>query len=116
MLEERASMITKALKRKEVELGFIHIPIKSRAELIGGIIAPFDTKLNNFPAKIDRQGRLRCSKYLKDKFPINTEVAITKDENGFQISLDGQKQESSTPENIQMLGIHRNSILLRTGN
>ena len=103
MIETLATMITKSLKRKEVELGFIQIPIKSRAELLGELTAPFETKLNNFPAKVDRQGRLRCSKYLKDRFPINSEVAITKDENGFQVSLNGQKQEPSTSDNAQIL-------------
>jgi hypothetical protein len=52
------TIVTKALKRKEVELGFLHIPVKNRTELLGETIAPFDTKLNNFPAKVDKQGRL----------------------------------------------------------
>lgn len=102
MIETLATMITKSLKRKEVEIGFIQIPIKSRAELLGELTAPFETKVNNFPAKVDKQGRLRCSKYLKDRFPINSEVAITKDENGFQVSLNGHEQEISTPDNIQI--------------
>ena len=86
-------MITKSLKRKEVELGFLRIPVKNRAELLGKIIAPFNTKLNNFPAKIDRQGRLWCSEYLKEKFPINTEVNLSRNECGFQVIVNDQKHE-----------------------
>jgi hypothetical protein len=63
-------MITKTLKRKEVEIGFIHIPTENRNEFIGETPTPFETKLNDFPAKVDKQGRLRCPTFLKQKFPI----------------------------------------------
>ena len=59
-------MATKTLKRKEVDLGFINIPAKNRAELIGNTPIPFNTKLNEAPAKIDKYGRL-WSEYLKNK-------------------------------------------------
>ena len=60
------AMATKMLKRKEVDLGFINIPAKNRAELIGNTPIPFNTKLNEEPAKIDKYGRL-WSEYLKNK-------------------------------------------------
>lgn len=89
------AMVSKALKRKEVELGFIHIPVKNRAELLGDMPVPFDTKLNDAPAKVDKYGRL-WSEYLKNKFPISTEVTLTRDEGGFQVIANGQKQELAT--------------------
>lgn len=88
-------MVTKALKRKEVELGFVHIPAKNRAELMGDLSGPFDTKLNDLPAKVDKYGRL-WSEYLKDRFPVNTEVTLNRNENGFQVTANGQKQELAT--------------------
>ena len=33
-------MVTKTLKKIEVELGFIHIPAKNRAELMGDMPVP----------------------------------------------------------------------------
>jgi DNA modification methylase len=87
-------MITKILKRKEVELGFVRIPIKDREELIGENKVPFDTKLNNLPAKVDRQGRIWCSDGLKERFPINTAVSLSKNEGGFQLVTIEQKQEA----------------------
>ena len=54
-------MLTKTVKRKEVELGFVRIPLRSRAELLDGLATPFDTKLNDLPARVDRQGRIWCS-------------------------------------------------------
>ena len=99
--------ITKALKRKEVELGFLHIPVKNRLELLGETIAPFDTKLNNFPAKVDKQGRLWCSELLKNKFPINAEVELSKNENGFLITLNG-KHEPIANENAPEFTVAEN--------
>jgi DNA modification methylase len=94
-------MVTKALKRKEVELGFVYIPVKNRAELLGDTPVPFETKLNGLPAKIDKRGRIR-SEYLKDKFAINTEVTLTRNENGFQVAVNGQKQEVIALEDMQV--------------
>lgn len=91
-------MITKALKRKEIELGFIHIPVKNRAELLGENRAPFITKINDHPAKVDKQGRLWCSQ-LKDSYPINSEIELSKNEDGFIITLNGvngKKQEEES--------------------
>ena len=85
-------MITKILKRKEVEFGFIHIPAESRLEFIGETPTPFETKLNDFPAKVDRQGRLRCAQFLKKKFPINSEIELSKTENGFLVKLNGEHE------------------------
>ena len=64
------AMVTKTLKKMEVSLGFVHIPAQHRAELLGDTPAPFETKLNELPAKVDRQGRL-WSDYLKNKYPVN---------------------------------------------
>jgi site-specific DNA-methyltransferase (adenine-specific) len=93
-------MATKTLKRKEVDLGFINIPAKNRAELIGNTPIPFNTKLNEEPAKIDKYGRL-WSEYLKNRFPLDTEVTIARNENGFLITANGKKQEIATENNLQ---------------
>jgi hypothetical protein len=37
-------MVTKALKRKEVELGFVRIPVKNRAEIMGDLPVPCFSK------------------------------------------------------------------------
>ena len=97
-------MVTKTLKRKEVDLGFINIPAKNRAELIGNTPIPFNTKLNEAPAKIDKYGRL-WSEYLKNRFPLNTEVTIARNETGFLVSADEQRQAFAVtvaPENEQV--------------
>ncbi|HLE75985.1 MAG TPA: site-specific DNA-methyltransferase [Candidatus Bathyarchaeia archaeon] len=93
-------MVTKTLKKMEVELGFVHIPAKNRAELMGDLSVPFDTKLNDLPAKVDKYGRL-WSDYLRDRFSVNTEVTLTRNENGFQVTANGQKQKPAISENIQ---------------
>jgi site-specific DNA-methyltransferase (adenine-specific) len=85
-------MISKALKRTEVELGYVHIPVKDRAELIGDKSAPFDTMLNNFPAKVDKYGRL-WSEHLKNKYKVNTEITLTKNGNGFEVTVNGKMQK-----------------------
>ncbi len=85
-------MVTKALKKMEVERGFIHIPAKNRAELMGDQSAPFDTMLNDLPAKVDKYGRL-WSDYLKQRYPVDTQVTISKNSGGFQITAIEQTQE-----------------------
>src|SRR3989304_7490966 len=97
---EMIAMATKTLKRKEVDLGFINIPAKNRAELIGNTPIPFNTKLNEAPAKIDKQGRL-WSEYLKNRFPLNTEVTIARNEMGFLVTANGQNQEVTIENNLQ---------------
>ena len=94
------AMVTKTLKKMEVSLGFVHIPAKHRAELIGDTPVPFETKLNELPAKIDRQGRL-WSDYLKNKYPVNTQITISKNCEGFQIAAVNQKQENISTETVQ---------------
>ena len=95
-------MITKVLRQKEVELGFVQIPLKGRAELFGDMAVPFDTKLNDLPAKVDKYGRI-WSGYLKDRFAVNTEVTLTRNVGGFQVTANGQKQEIATSENNQAI-------------
>jgi len=85
-------MVTKILKRMEIAHGFIQIPSKNRAELMGSETVPFDTTLNDSPAKVDKYGRL-WSEYLKNRYIVNTEVTLSRNENGFQITANGHKQE-----------------------
>jgi DNA modification methylase len=62
---------------------------------------PFDTKLNDLPAKVDKYGRL-WSEYLRDRFPVNIEVTLSRNESGFQVIANGQREEVTTsPENEQ---------------
>src|SRR4030066_946208 len=91
-IEGMVAMVTKTLKKMEVSLGFVHIPAQHRAELLGDKPAPFETMLNELPAKVDRQGRL-WSDYLKNKYPVNTQVTISKNCDGFQITAGEQTQE-----------------------
>ncbi len=90
-------MVTKTLKKKEVELGFVHIPAKDRAELLGELTAPFATKLNDFPAKYDRFGRL-WSECLKRKYPIGTQVTIIRNNGGFELATSEPISEISVLE------------------
>jgi site-specific DNA-methyltransferase (adenine-specific) len=96
------TVVTKTLKRKEIELGFINIPMKHRFELLEGNIAPFETKLNNLSAKVDKQGRLWCCELLKNKLPINSEVELSKNENGFLITINGKREltDEKAPETL----------------
>jgi len=93
-------MVTKALMKMEVALGFIQIPAESRAELLGNKSVPFHTKLNDMPARVDKYGRL-WSSYLKNRHPVGTNVTISKNDNGFQIIVNGQKQECAASEITQ---------------
>ena len=86
-------MVTKILKWKEVELGFIQIPAKDREQLFSGFLLPFNTKVNDFPARIDKKARLWCREYLKNRFPVNTEVTLIRNENGFQVTSKIYMQE-----------------------
>jgi site-specific DNA-methyltransferase (adenine-specific) len=96
-------MVTKVLKTREAKAGFVYIPVKKRAELLGDLKLPFTTKLNDTPALMDEKGRLRCSKLLKNKFPINSEIILTRRENGFEVQLNGKESSSSTSENAGKL-------------
>jgi site-specific DNA-methyltransferase (adenine-specific) len=102
LITEWVTMITKALKKMEVTHGFIQIPSKNTAELMGSEATPFDTKLNDSPAKVDKYGRL-WSEYLKNRFPVNTEVTLSRNESGFQVTANGQEEEEviAAPENMQ---------------
>src|SRR4030066_2168064 len=83
-------MLTKNLKRMEVNHGFVYIPIKKKVEFFGNVDTPLHTKLNELPARVDKQGRL-WSNYIKNLFEVNTEVTLTKNDNGFQIIASGHK-------------------------
>jgi len=86
-------MLTKTLKRKETELGFLTIPVKNHLEFFSGLTRPFETNLNNYPAKIDKQGRLWCSKLLKNKYLKDTKISLEKTDKGFKLAVY-DKQES----------------------
>ncbi len=59
---------------------------------MGDQLPPFDTLLNELPAKVDRYGRL-WSEYLKQKkYPTNTWVIISKNNGGFNIEALGQQE------------------------
>jgi len=45
-------MVNKKLGKMEVSKGFIHIPAKSRNELIGDLLTPFKTFVNGEPARL----------------------------------------------------------------
>lgn len=109
-IAELVAMVSKALKRKEVELGFVRIPAKNRVEFIGDKSTPFDTTLNDLPAKVDKQGRL-WSDYLKDRFPVNTEVCLARKENGFQITVNGHKEVTNFPENEQVTEVVEHQVV-----
>ena len=104
-------MVTKTLKRKEVELGFVHIPTKNRTELMGDLSVPFDTKLNDLPAKVDKYGRL-WSDYLKQRYPVDTQITISRNNSGFQIATIEQKQEAATLEITKPIETVSQSIVL----
>jgi site-specific DNA-methyltransferase (adenine-specific) len=104
-------MVTKALKRKEVELGFVHIPVKNRAELMGDLSVPFDTKLNDLPAKVDKYGRL-WSDYLKQRYPVDTQITLSRNNGGFQIAAIEQKQEAAALEITKPIETVSQSIVL----
>ncbi len=108
-------MITKALKRKEVELGFVHIPAKNRTELVGGLLGPFETKLNDLPAKVDKYGRL-WSGYLKGRFPVDTEVTLSRNENGFQVVVKELEQEGSNFEKTKQQEIIVSKVIVPAAN
>ena len=77
-------MLTKTLKKMEVTRGFIQIPVQQKAELLGKLAPPFNTKLNSEPAHVDKYGRI-WSAYLKNKYPIDTRITIDNSSIGFQI-------------------------------
>jgi DNA modification methylase len=86
------SMASKILKKMEVLNGFIQIPVDNRMELIGNTPLPFSTVLNGNPARFDTRGRL-WSSYLRNRFPVGTEVMISKVENGYKIEPQAKEQE-----------------------
>jgi len=94
------AMVTKVFKKMEADLGFVQIPAKNRAELIGDKSTPFNTILNDVPAKIDKYGRL-WSDYLKHRYPIDTEVIINKSGAGFQIAANGFKENVTNTRTAQ---------------
>jgi len=90
-------MISKVLKKMEVLRGFIHIPTRSKSELIGNTPLPCSTMLNGNPARLDKYGRI-WSSYLKNRFSIGTEVELSKTDNGYKVTPSASKQEFGVSE------------------
>ena len=95
------AMVTKALRKMEVDLGFIQIPAGSRTELVGDQEVPFYTKLNDVPARVDNYGRI-WSGYLKNRYRVDTEVTITRNDTGFQVTANGNEENAVMAEANQM--------------
>jgi len=93
-------MVSKVLKQMEVLRGFIQIPSESLPELIGNTPLPCSTILNGNPARLDKYGRL-WSSYLKNKFPIDTKVELSKTDNGYNIAPAGSEQERPLSEMME---------------
>jgi site-specific DNA-methyltransferase (adenine-specific) len=105
-------MVTKALKRKEVELGFVHIPAKNRAEFLGEKIAPFETKLNSLPAKVDKFGRI-WSSYLKQRYPVDTQITIIKNDSGFEITSPLDQVKENAASEIMQHGVSQEILTVQ---
>jgi len=75
-------MVNKILGKMEAIKGFVQIPAKSREELIGDRVTPFETLVNKEPARIDTYGRL-WSPWLKGRFSAGSCLRIRKTENGY---------------------------------
>ena len=90
-------MVSKVLKKMEVLRGFIHIPTRSKSELIGNTPLPCSTMLNGNPARLDKYGRI-WSSYLKNRFSIGTEVELSKTDNGYKVTPSASKQEFGVSE------------------
>jgi site-specific DNA-methyltransferase (adenine-specific) len=94
-------MVSKVLKKMEVLRGFIHIPAESIFELLGNTPLPYVTTLNGNPARIDKYGRL-WSSFLKGKFHPGSRIQITKDKEGFHVSLlEGLHEEKKENSKIK---------------
>jgi len=89
-------MVNKILRKKEIQLGFVRIPTKSRSELIGSAALPYVTTLNGNPARLDRYGRL-WSSFLKEKFHAGCQIQLVRNELGFQIELCMNKLQNAVP-------------------
>jgi site-specific DNA-methyltransferase (adenine-specific) len=109
------AMVTKALKKKEVELGFFHIPAKEQANIMKELIAPCETKLNGLPAKVDKFGRL-WSPYLKHRYPVGTQVTLSRNNGGFKINTNQDKYEIAIFEEIKPMAIRPETPILADKN
>jgi len=90
-------MVNKILGKMEAERGFIQIPSKDKNELLGDMIAPFQTFVNKEPARIDSYGRL-WSPWLKGRFVAGSQIRINKTESGYLIEPDINMQEHKSNE------------------
>lgn len=87
-------MLKKTLKKMEVIHGFIHIPAGKKTELLGNYTPPFHTKLNDSPPRVDVYGRI-WSDFLKNKFPVDTEVTVDRYEDGFKVISNCERAADS---------------------
>ena len=88
-------MVTKALKKTEVLLRVYSDTCQKKRGTFRERSLPFETILNNKLAKFDRQGRL-WSKYLKNRYLVDTEITITKKDSGYQVTTNGTGIEFSS--------------------
>jgi len=94
-------MVVKVLRKSEVLKGFIQIPKESKLELIGNDPLPHPAAVNGNPARIDSLGRL-WSKYLKNRFSIDSSVELNKTKNGYLVLPVGSEREGvSLPQSQQ---------------
>jgi len=93
-------MVNKILGKMEVVRGFIQIPAKDKNELIGDLATPFQTFVNNEPARMDNYGRL-WSPWLKGKFVAGSRITINKTRNGYLVEPDiGMQEHKSNKEDL----------------
>ena len=87
-------MVSKVLRRMEVQRGFIQTPAKNRNELIRGMSTPCETLLNGETARLDRHGRL-WSPFLRGEFRLDSRIQLIKTEEGFQVKLVANTHEDA---------------------
>lgn len=77
-------MARKTLRKMEYLRGFVQIPSKNRAELIGDVALPYVTTVNGSQARLDKYGRL-WSPSLKERIPPGATVEIIKNGAGYNV-------------------------------
>ena len=88
-------MFIKSLKKTEISRGFIQIPAETRDKLSAEISPPFLATLNDFPARVDEKWRL-WSEYLKNRFAVDTQVAIINDKSNFKVDVRSDQENAPT--------------------
>jgi site-specific DNA-methyltransferase (adenine-specific) len=89
--------VEKVLGNMEALKGFIQIPVKDRARLIGDSPA-HNVMINGEPGRLDKRGRI-WSPYLKGKFVAGERVQVTRIDDGFRVD----QVEAKAPTTIQVM-------------